>query len=184
MRKKVHLVRSFVQLFFFKLTYSYKNGRLDPLCKNRNITVQSRTKFGAPLTLGVKISPRKCLHQDSRIIGFEIIVYSELWLKNLTDLPIVFGAPSFEILNPLITGIDQADNYGSSVKLAAYSALLEFNDLLDFDFNERDKDFNKTNEDFDILTLSVQESNTVVGESILYFIQIVSIQESHKSCFC
>jgi hypothetical protein len=104
-------------------------------------------------------------------MGFEIIVYSELWLKNLTDLPIAFGAPSLEILNPMITGVDHSEIYLTSTKLAAYSALLEFNDILDFEFNEKDIDVNKTSEDLDILTLPVQESNTLVGESVKYQIK-------------
>lgn len=141
---------------------------LDPRGTGRDITVQSRTKFGAPLTLGVKIRPRKSLHKESRILGFEIIVYSELWLKNLTDLPIVFGAPSMEILSPFATGVEHTENYGSSTKLAAYSALLELNDILDFDFNERDKDFSTSNEDLDILTLPVQESDSLVEEIFEY----------------
>jgi hypothetical protein len=72
-----------------------------------------------------------------------------------------------EILSPFITGVDHTENYGSSTKLSAYSALLELNDILDFDFNERDKDFSTSNEDLDILTLPVQESDSLVGKSVL-----------------
>lgn len=120
------------------------------------------------MTIGVKIRARKSTADDSNILGFDIIVYSELWLKNLTDLPIIFGTPSREIFNALHV-TDETHTYCSPNNMIAYSALMEIGDILDFEFNERAKDFENTGEDLDVLPLAYQQSEIVVGKCIISF---------------
>jgi len=77
------------------------------------------------LTIGAKLSPRSS--NSSEIgRGFNLIIYAEIWLRNLTKLPLTFGAPSAQVENtvhkemPLLSG-----------KISAESALVELSSVLD-----------------------------------------------------
>jgi hypothetical protein len=139
------------------------------LFNERTLNAQSYNKFGSPLTFGIKVNPRIAqLRQNENathngyVIGFDLLVYSEIWIKNLTALPILFGVPS--------TQIDYASSQGASLhsmheplrKKAAEAALSELSNILEFGEigNEvGDRDVMK-----EILALSKQESMSTAGK--------------------
>lgn len=88
------------------------------------------------MTFGIKIKPciaklRKNEEVTSYVIGFELVVFSEMWIKNLTKLPIVFGVPSSQIW-PASERDSLRSTHESSRKKAAESALFELSSILDF----------------------------------------------------
>jgi hypothetical protein len=96
------------------------------------------------------------------VIGFDLIVYSEIWIKNLTSLPIIFGVPS--------TQIDHASSQSASLhsmheplrKKAAEAALSELSNILEF--GETWNDVGDRDELKEVLPLSKQESVPTVGK--------------------
>ena len=63
--------------------------------------VQIQDEFGTPVTLGVRVAPK--MAKDHRrnanaVFGIDLIVYAELWISNLTTLPLVFGCPAAQVV--------------------------------------------------------------------------------------
>lgn len=72
-----------------------------------------------PLTIGVKVSPRP----DGK--GVNLILYAEIWLRNLTSLPLTFGAPSLQV------GTQEDLESTLPGKISADSALIELTSVLE-----------------------------------------------------
>lgn len=94
--------------------------------------------FGAPLTFGVRIIPKMTqpllddLSQSS-IYGLELIIYAELWIRNLTTLPINFGAPAYQMHESCYDASDaQAFSEQSAARFSAESAIMEIASVLEF----------------------------------------------------
>jgi hypothetical protein len=94
--------------------------------------------FGAPLTFGVRILPKMTqpllddLSQSS-IYGLELIIYAELWIRNLTTLPINFGAPAYQMHESCYDARDaQAFSEQSAARFSAESAIMEISSVLEF----------------------------------------------------
>jgi hypothetical protein len=102
------------------------------------IIIRAENKAGLDWTLGLKRSFR------SRQ-GIDLTVYSELWIGNFTNLPLIFGAPKSQ----LVPSSGEA-NAGPS---AAESALLEISSILEF--GDKGKGI-------------VKEHDESIGESVIY----------------
>lgn len=86
----------------------------------------------------MKILPRlKSLKRNGKsvhkVIGFEIVLHSELWIKNLTNLPIAFGARSRELFDKRTRDGSLDSIHEVSRQQAAQAALLELSMLFDLD---------------------------------------------------
>ena len=105
-----------------------------PTARQVNVQVAD-DEFGSPLTFGVRIVPKSAhaLLGDlsaSHIHGIEAIVFAELWIRNLTNLPLNFGCPAYQM------HFDPGDTYGmselSAARFTAESALMEIASVLEF----------------------------------------------------
>merc|ERR1712194_572827 len=79
-----------------------------------------------PLTIGVKLSSRAL--DDGK--GVNLIIYADIWLRNLTSLPLTFGAPSHQV------GLEESqktklDPSSLPGKVSADSALIELTSVLE-----------------------------------------------------
>jgi hypothetical protein len=151
------------------------------LFKSRHINVQSHDKFGVPLTLGVKIIPKIISVYESgkgwtkNTKGFDMVLHSELWLCNLTSLPITFGAPSLQL------NIKSKDNSKSnkerSSMLNAETALLELSSILEF--GDKGLSVNSDNDelfnDAEVLILPKQQDDEVVGKNVFFLLLLLQI---------
>jgi hypothetical protein len=129
--------------------------------------MQSRNKFGAPLTLGLKIIPKLIsFHDQIEVVkGFELIVHSELWICNLTSLPVIFGAPSSQFFSKNMEDRNlKNSNKRMTNMLNAENALLELSSILEFG----DKGHSFTNEsnencsDREVLMIPNQRNDEVI----------------------
>jgi hypothetical protein len=104
----------------------------------RQINVQvTNDSFGVPLSLGVRIVPKTTLPliddpSSGRVYGLEVIVYAELWIKNITNLPLNFGCPSYQLHESGYGSSDLHDTTDeSAARFTAESALMEIANLLE-----------------------------------------------------
>ncbi|CAJ1945620.1 unnamed protein product [Cylindrotheca closterium] len=102
----------------------------------RQVNVQVRDdSLEVPLTFGVRIVPKMTLPDDPQrgdVYGLEVIVFAELWIRNLTSLPLNFGCPAYQLHEPgsdVNTEICSADE--SLARFTAESALIEIANLLE-----------------------------------------------------
>ncbi len=111
----------------------YTTNVLIPKAVQVNVQVINDT-FGIPLTLGVRIVPKTTLGtleepSKTQIYGIEIIVYAELWIRNVTSLPLNFGCPSYQV-----HGHGESVNEtfeDTATRFNAESALMEIANLLE-----------------------------------------------------
>lgn len=108
----------------------------------RQVNVQIRDEFGLPITIGVRIVPKVSGTPDinpASCFGYDAIVFAELWLRNLTPLPLSFGCPSIQLTKAHIpeSGENSSDDAGI---VNAEAALLELASILEL--GERGKGFN------------------------------------------
>ena len=99
----------------------------------RQVNVQiAGGDLGIPMTLGVRIEPKMTNDDVHRgcVYGVEVIVYAELWIRNITSLPLNFGCPSYQIYEPEQSST-QTSLSGSIAKFTAESALMELTSLLE-----------------------------------------------------
>jgi len=142
----------------------------------RHVNVQCRNKNGTPLTLGVKIVPKHFLSSQptqegvtnaEMQKGFDMILYNELWMVNLTSLPIIFGAPSTQVYS---RETDSPPTDDSTNKIAAESALLELTSILEF--GDKGHTFSVDNDDNyhdgEICILPQQQDDHVIEEVFEY----------------
>ncbi len=88
--------------------------------------------FGIPLTFGVRIEPKMTnddMHRG-RMYGLEVIIYAELWIRNITSLPLNFGCPAHQIYEPE-QNLTETSLNDSIAKFTAESALMELTSLLE-----------------------------------------------------
>ncbi len=107
--------------------------------------------------------------KDGSNLGLEVTVFAEIWIKNLTSLPLVFGAPSSQVKSSGVFG-QRKSKTGSSGKLMAEAAVLEIASVLDFGEFGRDLnlDDNLRASGGDILILPRQQGKVVVEEVFEY----------------
>eukprot|EP00980_Cylindrotheca_fusiformis_P027998 scaffold22575_cov141-Cylindrotheca_fusiformis.AAC.29 len=105
-----------------------------PRARQVNIQVND-DRLGVPLTFGVRIVPKMTLPDDpshGRVYGIEVIIYAELWIRNVTSLPLNFGCPSYQLHEP---GKRQSEGFSLSdeslARFTAESALMEIANLLE-----------------------------------------------------
>jgi hypothetical protein len=144
----------------------------DLIPKPRQVNVQSKDEFGDLLTLGVRMIPKlvKAYRngvESFTIYGIDMIVYSELWLRNTTTFSLSFGCPSIQIQrNQRAYGADDA--YTDSGKMVAEAALLEIASVLEF--GDKGKNLKNKNEELTskLCQLPFQESNMMIHEVFEY----------------
>jgi hypothetical protein len=88
--------------------------------------------FGIPMTFGVRIEPKMTNDDTHRscIYGVEVIIYAELWIRNITSLPLNFGCPAYQIYEPE-QSLTKSPSNNSIAKFTAESALMELTSLLE-----------------------------------------------------
>jgi hypothetical protein len=104
-----------------------------------HVNVQVTDDFGTPLTLGVRIVPKTTqgMLDDaislSCIYGMEVIVFAELWIRNLTSLPLNFGCPAYQMHESCYTSTGiYGGSEQSAARFTAESALMEIASVLEF----------------------------------------------------
>jgi hypothetical protein len=137
------------------------------------VNVQIQDEFGVPITIGVRIVPKVTEAQDKGIalcFGYDAIVFAELWLRNLTPLPLSFGCPSTQInkASRLERGQYVADEAGI---INAEAALMEIASILEL--GERGKGFNLRDDSGSVSTsdtvlLPYQTADLIVDEIFEY----------------
>ena len=134
----------------------------------RQVNVQSYREDGTPLSLGLRSIPKLSTEmQDGKLIktvaGYDLVLFCELWICNLSSLPIVFGAPQSEIVSKHKKDSCQSD---ISRKMAAEAAIHEISSILEF--GEKGTVINNDSNDHylptDVRILPKQQSNEVYGK--------------------
>ena len=115
----------------------------------RQVNVQLQDEFGVPLTIGVRLLPKLAGEQDkdaAQCFGYNVIVFAELWLRNLTSLPLSFGCPAAQISKTYGHDNRQAPEAGIDEAgiINAEAALIEIASI--FEFGERGKGVNLRDE--------------------------------------
>jgi len=66
------------------------------------------------------------------VYGLEVIIYAELWIRNITSLPLNFGCPAYQLHEPeQVFHITKTSSDDSVAKFTAESALMELASLLE-----------------------------------------------------
>lgn len=135
------------------------------LFNKRTASAQSYNKLGPPVTFGIQMNPRLATVSKNGkavevVIGFDLVVFSEIWIKNLTSLPILFGVPSRQIDFSSSDSASLNSIHEPVRKKAAEAALLELSSILEFG----DKGHRPGDQKKEILALSKQECKTAVGK--------------------
>lgn len=111
--------------------------------ETRQLNVQMKDDFGVPITIGLRVVPKLCTKYDGTVIayGVDVIAHAELWIRNLTSLPLVFGCPSSQLHAHLIRDVNEEDGSEPETvsKAAAEAALMEIASVLEI--GERGKGF-------------------------------------------
>lgn len=100
----------------------------------RQVNVQvSNDSFGVPMTFGVRVLPKLTFGQSgdaskAQTYGVEIILYAELWIRNITSLPMNFGCPSTQVHGNKATNQAMSEN---AIRFNAESALMEIASVLE-----------------------------------------------------
>lgn len=155
--------------------------------RDRQVCVQTVGSRGSPLTFGVKIVPKttsditsSSSQNDSsaRIAGYDVIIFAELWIRNLTNLPLIFGAPSAQVykLNQKQRMKETSDDLLDSVrKVAAEAALMELTSVLEFGDRGKGLKVSPENERSlggDVHTLATQDSGVDVVEEVFEYLEM------------
>ena len=153
----------------------------------RQTSVQTVGSRGSPLTFGVKIVPKKIFNVTSSptqgdtsisIAGYDVIIFAELWVRNLTNLPLIFGAPSAQVYkhNQKQRMKEKSDDLLDSVrKVAAEAALMELTSVLEF--GDRGKGLKVSPEDErspggDVHTLATQDYGVDVVDEVFEYLEM------------
>lgn len=145
----------------------------------RQVNVQIRTDFGVPITIGLRNVPKlnKSLHDGTMATscyGSELIVYVELWFRNLTTLPLNIGCPSCEVVGTVDLGEkdnEESEYEENAAKFTAEAALMEMASVLEFGEKGTGltgRNGSQIHESFDIRSLPLQESKFLVEEVFEY----------------
>jgi len=90
--------------------------------------------FGIPMVFGVRIVPKMTIDDPHRgqIYGLEVVIYAELWIRNITSLPLNFGCPAYQLQEPeQAFNVTKATLDDSVAKFTAETALMELASLLE-----------------------------------------------------
>lgn len=90
--------------------------------------------FGIPVVFGVRIVPKMTIDDPhrGRIYGLEVIIYAELWIRNITSLPLNFGCPAYQLHEPeQAFHVTKASSDDYIAKFTAETALMELASLLE-----------------------------------------------------
>eukprot|EP00536_Pseudo-nitzschia_multiseries_P004057 jgi/Psemu1/323294/estExt_fgenesh1_pg.C_650034 len=90
--------------------------------------------FGIPTTFGIRVEPKMTIADQymGDVYGLEVIVYAELWIRNITSLPLSFGCPSYQIYEPEpADGTVESSSDDSIAKFTAEAALMELTSLFE-----------------------------------------------------
>lgn len=120
----------------------------------------------SPLTLGVKLSDRAFTESGK---GINLILYAEIWLRNLTSLPLTFGAPSFQI------DADRGVDSSLPAKVSAESALVELTSVLEgssFGLLGSIDDDTDDGQSDDSLNLPLQQCESEVYEEVFEYVSL------------
>jgi len=137
--------------------------------------VLCRDGSGAPLRIGIKLQAKNSVstYYDTALpTGFDVTIFAELWIKNLTQLPLVIGAPLSQVCaQDTVLGRENSSNSMEiASKLAAETALMEIVSVLELGDGGRNinvhDDLTKLTGELFILPL--QESDTVFEEVFEY----------------
>ena len=136
------------------------------LLEPRKVNAQSFNKLGTPLTFGIKLTPRiAALRQNDQtvkgVIGFDLVIHSEIWIKNLTALPILFGVPSFQLNTASLQDGTLRSSHEPSKKRAAEAALLELSSILEF--GDRGHGISGEDGREEIVALPKQQCDSAIG---------------------
>jgi hypothetical protein len=103
--------------------------------RSRQVNVQvPDDSFGVPMTLGVRVVPKLTFGalgdaSKAQLYGVEVIIYSELWIRNITSLPLNFGCPSVQVHRSIASASRTASE--NVTLFNAESALIEIASLLE-----------------------------------------------------
>lgn len=137
-------------------------------CNAKQVNVKCKGPINeSPLTLGVKLSDRSYTESGK---GINLILYAEIWLRNLTSLPLTFGAPSFQI------DAERGADSSLPAKINAESALVELTSVLEGSSfgllgggNDDDADYVNCD---DTLNLPLQQSESEVYEEVFEYVSL------------
>lgn len=92
--------------------------------------------FGCPVHVGIRLTPKlnEAWFGQPRCYGLDVVVFAELWFRNLTNMQINFGCP-WNQLNPqgaVEELVDDFSAFETASKAAAESALMEIASVLEF----------------------------------------------------
>ena len=144
------------------------------------MNLKFQSGFGVPLVLGMKIIPKVISMNEGghsyakRIVGFDMILHSELWICNLTSLPITFGAPSFQIIDNINSNAQNSGVKDRTSMRNAETALLELASILEF--GDKGHSFTNDNDNDDpsngqeITVLPKQQNDEIIGKNCMSFL--------------
>ena len=153
----------------------------------RQVNVQVEDDFGVPITFGLRIIPKVAkasegLRKDV-VFGVDVIVFAELWIGNLTSLPLIFGCPGSQIH----TDSDTEERKKPSdahvkTKYSAEAALMEIASVLEL--GERGTGMDTRTADLvasagEIYNIPHQEGNCIV-EEIFEFLELEDSQVKRR----
>lgn len=141
-----------------------------PLLRSTQVNVEIPDEsLGTPLTFGVRIVPKTTTDDPTSALcyGLEVIVYAEIWIRNITSLPLNFGCPSHQLHKKS----PNPSSDESAAKFTAEFALLELASLLEG--GDKGTGLNQTNareieESGRIESLPQQEAPFLVEEVFEY----------------
>jgi len=143
------------------------------------VNVQIQDEFGVPLTIGVRIVPKLTGMQNydtTRCFGYDVIVFAELWLRNLTPLPLSFGCPAAQINNACGREKGQAskDSSDEAGIINAEAALLEIASILEF--GEKGKGLNLRDDNGSVTTsntyLLPYQTADLIFEEVFEYVEV------------
>jgi len=142
-------------------------------------TVQAQSKDGAPLTFGLKMMPKILSSSPyasicrSDIYGIDVILYADLWMRNLSHLNLTFGAPDVQLFGMNLNSFGNNDDAA-----AAKATLMEIASVLEL--GEKGKPL-RSNEKFqslyiggEIFNLPRQNQSKEIHEEVFEYIEVES----------
>jgi hypothetical protein len=147
------------------------------------VNVQVRDEFGIPLTIGLRIVPKLARVRESGsslCYGFDIVTFAELWLRNLTSLPLAFGCPSNQINEQYNRDFNEPSEPGSDEFgiINAEAALIEIASVLEF--GEKGKGLNLGDEggsgiNHNDTYLLPYQTSSLIFEEVFEYVEIENL---------
>lgn len=141
----------------------------------QNLQVHTIDDFGVQLHFGIRATPKlnQPSHTPPRCYGFEVVIFAELWFRNLTTINITFGCPQLCAQSKEVDDAEDASIFESASKAAAESALLEIASVLEF--GDKGKGLSGSSEGkFDMLNLHAMalQSSPQQFEEVFEYIEV------------